>query len=86
MHAMGADARNSKLVEDQTGLTDDRSLISCNDLALHLGLSRRTLERFRLEGTGPAFVKLGRRVAYRPIDVAAWVEARVVRSTSESAF
>ena len=34
-----------------------------------LNLSERTLERFRLEGTGPAYCKFGRRVMYARADV-----------------
>lgn len=42
-----------------------------------LGISRRTLQRYRITGDGPAFVRLGvRRVAYAEGDVIAWAEAR----------
>ncbi len=34
----------------------------------------RTLERWRHEGTGPAFVRVGRLIAYRHEDLHAWVE------------
>jgi len=34
------------------------------DAALRLGLSTRTLEKYRCYGTGPAFHKLGGRVVY----------------------
>jgi predicted site-specific integrase-resolvase len=49
-----------------------------------LGLSERTLERYRVSGEGPPFVKAGKRIMYRPEDIAAWVSARVVASTSEA--
>ncbi len=48
-----------------------------------LNLSERSLERFRLEGTGPAYCKLGRRVMYARADVLSWAEARRRTSTSE---
>lgn len=48
-----------------------------------LRLSERTLERYRRTGTGPAFVKLGRRVVYRIADLTAFTEAHTYRSTSE---
>jgi excisionase family DNA binding protein len=48
-----------------------------------LRLSRRTLERWRVTGEGPAFFKMGNRVSYRLSDIEAWVAARVVGSTSE---
>lgn len=53
------------------------------DLVKILKISPRTLERYRQEGTGPAFVKTGRRALYRASDVAKWVDARTFRSTSE---
>ncbi len=53
------------------------------EAAAVLRLSERTLERHRLAGTGPAFVKLGRRVAYRKSDLEAWAAANTHRSTSE---
>lgn len=43
--------------------------------------SVRTLERWRADGTGPAFVKVGRRVAYRRADLHAYLAGRVKRST-----
>ena len=47
-------------------------------------LSERTLERHRLTGTGPKFVRLGRRIFYRREDVAEWIAANLCRSTSEA--
>ncbi len=48
-----------------------------------LRLSSRTLERQRLDGTGPLFVKAGRRVIYRVVDLEQWAADRTYRSTSE---
>lgn len=48
-----------------------------------LCLSPRTLERYRLTGEGPKFVKFGRRVAYRLIDLEEYVKAHIFDSTSE---
>lgn len=51
-----------------------------------LGLSVRTLQRFRVEGRGPRYLKLGRkRVAYSEADIAAWIEHCRRESTSEPA-
>jgi predicted DNA-binding transcriptional regulator AlpA len=44
-----------------------------------------TLQKDRVAGTGPRFVKMGRLVRYRPSDVQAWLAERVRQSTSESA-
>jgi predicted site-specific integrase-resolvase len=48
-----------------------------------LGLSARTLERWRVEGRGPAFIKLGKSVRYRPVDLAEFIERQRRTSTSE---
>ena len=49
-----------------------------------LRLSPRTLERHRVAGTGPRFVKAGRRVLYRQSDLEAWASANTFSSTSEA--
>lgn len=53
------------------------------DLARRWRLSPRTLERWRWLGQGPAFLKLGGRVAYRLEDVEAF-EAAQIRTISGS--
>lgn len=58
-------------------------LISAEDTANLLNISSSTLAKMRLTGQSPRYVKLGRRVAYRPSDVEAWVEAQSFKSTSE---
>lgn len=57
-------------------------MLTTGEAAERLGLSRRTLEAWRLTGAGPVFVKLGRvAVRYRTEDLAEF--ARPARSTSE---
>ncbi len=58
-------------------------LLNQREAAAVLRLSERTLERFRLSGDGPLYVKAGRRVAYRHEDLDRWVSDRVRTSTSE---
>ncbi|MDA5192668.1 helix-turn-helix transcriptional regulator [Govanella unica] len=53
------------------------------EVAEHLRLSGRILERLRLSGAGPAYMKLGRRVLYRQVDIEAWATGRRRTSTSE---
>lgn len=46
-------------------------------LARRLGVSRRTLQRWRAEGGGPPYVRLGsRRVAYDEAASDAWAASR----------
>ena len=39
------------------------------EVAARLGVSRFTVRSWRLKGTGPRFLKMGRAVRYRPQDV-----------------
>jgi len=57
-------------------------LLTQREAASALRLSERTLERLRLQGNGPMFVKAGRAVRYRESDIEAWINERVVSSTS----
>lgn len=59
-------------------------LLRTADAARRLGLSVSYLEKQRHFGTGPDYVKLGRAVAYREADLAAWIETNVHRNTSEA--
>ena len=59
-------------------------LFTQREAAELLRLSERSLERYRLTGTGPRFVKAGHSVRYREADLEAWVASRIVSSTSET--
>jgi predicted DNA-binding transcriptional regulator AlpA len=53
------------------------------EAAQYVGLAVSTLEKLRLTGAGPRFLKLSRSVRYRVADLDEWLAARVVSSTSE---
>jgi predicted DNA-binding transcriptional regulator AlpA len=53
-------------------------LLSEDELASLLDVKPQTLQTWRMQKTGPDFVKLGKAVFYRKLDVEAWVEANVV--------
>lgn len=59
-------------------------LLTQREAAANLRLSERTLERLRVTGTGPAYVKAGRLVRYREQDIEEFIVSRLVRSTSEA--
>lgn len=46
-------------------------------------ISPGSLERWRSLGTGPQFIKAGRRVLYRREDLLAWAESKLRRSTAD---
>ncbi len=58
-------------------------LLNTGQAAELLGVSGQFLNKLRLTGGGPAFVKLGTRVSYDPADLAAWLEGQKRHSTSE---
>lgn len=64
-------------------VTEQTTLLTAKQVAEQYGPSPATLAKMRLSGTGPVFVKLGRRVAYRLEDLEVWVEENRFRSTSE---
>ena len=68
-------------------MSDGKKLLTTVEAAAYLRLSPRTLERFRVEGTGPKFLKAGAgkraRVLYEPAELKAWLERFAFKSTSE---
>lgn len=59
-------------------------LLTTEQTAWVLGLKKRTLERWRIEGCGPKYLRLSARcIRYRQSDLDAWLDGRVRRSTSD---
>ena len=71
-HAASAPARD-----------EPRVLLTTDEAAAYLRLSPRTLERYRVTGEGPDYMKLGRRVFYEKRALDDWLELRRRRSTSD---
>jgi hypothetical protein len=57
-------------------------LLTQHDAALVLKISVRTLERWRVQGIGPRFVRLSHSIRYRQQDLDAHIASRVVGSTA----
>jgi hypothetical protein len=55
------------------GYTDERQT------AEELGVGLRTLRKWRQQGVGPAYVKIGKKIYYRDEARAAWVRAQEIR-------
>lgn len=68
-------------------MSDEQKLLTTVEAAAYLRLSPRTLERFRVEGTGPKFLKAGggkrARVLYDPEELRRWLAGFSYGSTSE---
>jgi hypothetical protein len=52
-------------------------LISADAAASYVQLHERTLANYRVLGTGPRYVRVGRRAFYRRADLDAWLDAHV---------
>ena len=57
--------------------------LSTREAAEWLGLSPRSLDRYRVTGEGPYFHRFGGRVRYRRADLEAWARVRRRSSTSD---
>ena len=53
------------------------------DLSRRLGVSCRTLERWRWAGLGPKFIKIGGRVKYRLEDIEIYERSCLCQSTAD---
>lgn len=61
----------------------ENALLSSKTVAKRIDMSEPSLARMRCEGTGPAYLKLGRSVKYRWSDVEAWLQSQQRQSTSQ---
>jgi hypothetical protein len=80
-----AEARHRQLLDLLAGrpATGPPALLTTEEVAALLRLSISILNKWRLAGRGPVFVKVGNRVRYRPADVVAYVIAQTRTSTSQ---
>ena len=59
------------------------TLLKTKDASTRLGISKSTLEKLRLTGGGPVFIKRGKSVFYTEQDLTEWLQANRRRSTSD---
>ena len=55
------------------------------EAARYTGLSKSTLDKLRVYGGGPIYIKLGKRVVYDGADLEAWLASKKVANTSQAA-
>jgi predicted DNA-binding transcriptional regulator AlpA len=60
-----------------------RTMLNAQEAASYCGSSASTFAKLRLNGDGPIYVKLGRRVVYDPDDLDTWLASHRRSSTSE---
>jgi predicted DNA-binding transcriptional regulator AlpA len=68
----------------ESQMADMPKVITAKVAARFVGLSESTLAKLRLNGNGPVYCKLGRRVVYRPADLEQWLQSRTARDTSDA--
>ena len=69
----------------EQALAPYRKKLPTSAAAKYLGLGKSTLDKLRVTGGGPPFIKFGKRVVYDPDDLDAWSARHKRTSTSESA-
>ena len=57
--------------------------LTTQQAALYLNLSNRTLEKYRVVGGGPEYIKYGRVVRYPIASLQRWKGARIKNNTSD---
>jgi predicted DNA-binding transcriptional regulator AlpA len=65
-------------------MTNALRVVTTIEAARFVGLSESTLAKLRLNGNGPVYSKLGRRVVYRVADLDEWLQSRTTRDTSDA--
>jgi len=58
-------------------------LLSAKHVSSILCVTIGTLAKWRVFGSGPKLIRINRRIAYHPKDIADWLNSRRVSSTSE---
>jgi predicted DNA-binding transcriptional regulator AlpA len=78
-----SDIKRSSANELDSGVSRAK-VLQARDAARFVGLSESTLAKLRLNGNGPVYCKLGRRVVYRVADLEQWLQSRTTRDTSDA--
>ena len=64
-------------------IKDFHAKLTTPQAAAFVGLGVSSLEKLRVTGGGPAFLKIGRRVVYDALDLERWLAKHKRSSTSE---
>lgn len=51
------------------------TLIPSSSMQSYIGIAPQTLARWRYEGKGPRYIKIGRKVAYKVNDIKVWLKS-----------
>ncbi len=70
-------------VEAKQGVTDVHQMFDTRGAAKYVGSTKSTLEKLRVFGGSPIYIKLGRKVIYRREDLDTWINTKRRSNTSE---
>lgn len=68
-----------------TSATTPAPLMDSTPVSKWLDISPNALAKMRMDGTGPAFIKIGSRIKYHPDDVAEWIASNRHTTTDDYA-
>ena len=72
-------------MEKEMTLSDlPKRRLRTKDAAAYMGLSKSTIEKMRVTGCGPVFIKMAKTVVYDVTDLDIWMAERRFRSTAEA--
>jgi predicted DNA-binding transcriptional regulator AlpA len=77
------DTGGKLLSTDSKTETTFRKKLSTYEAAEYLGLGKSTLDKLRVTGGGPIFIKVGKRIVYDPADLDSWFDRHKRSSTSQ---
>jgi predicted DNA-binding transcriptional regulator AlpA len=60
-------------------------MLNVKQAAEYTSLSKSSLDKLRIYGGGPLFIKVGARVLYDHIDIDSWLASKKVANTSQPA-
>lgn len=59
-------------------------IINVKAAAQHTGQPKSTLDKFRVYGGGPTYIKVGSRVYYDTMDLDSWLAGKKIANTSQA--
>jgi hypothetical protein len=58
-------------------------MLNTKQAAAHCGISKSNLDKLRVYGGGPLYIKVGARVVYDRVDLDTWLIGKKVANTSQ---
>jgi predicted DNA-binding transcriptional regulator AlpA len=59
-------------------------VLNTKEAAQYIGLSKSSLDKLRIYGGGPLFIKVGARIVYDRTDIDSWLASKKIANTSQA--